>query len=155
MRIIRAPPCTQSIRVPAQIQVNRRIVCGRIREMVGAAGLEPTTPSPQMKGIWTLHAITASWSSGGSPRKPELKFTSQSGPPIPISQPTSEKLKGNDVIMLRRISAIWSGLIAAVFYAFGSRILFPDQMSPLVILATSSIIGALVFYRVLTWRRGD
>ena len=93
--------------------------------------------------------------TGGSPRKPELKFTSQSSPPIPISQPTPEKLKGNGVIMLRRISAIWSGLITAVFYAFGSRILFPDQMSPLVILATSSIIGALVFYRVLTWRRGD
>ena len=57
--------------------------------------------------------------------------------------------------MLRRILAIWTGAITALFYAFGSRMLFPEQMSPLVILATSSIIGALVFYRVLTWRRAD
>ena len=86
---------------------------------------------------------------------PEIKFTSHSSPPIPIYLSEVDNLKGNGVTMLRRISAIWSGLIAAVFYAFGSRILFPDQMSPLVILTTSSIIGALVFYRVLTWRRAD
>ncbi len=54
--------------------------------------------------------------------------------------------------MLERILAIWAGAITALFYAFGSRMLFPDQISPLVTLATSSIIGALVFYRVMKWR---
>jgi len=54
--------------------------------------------------------------------------------------------------MLKRILATWAGAITALFYAFGSRVLFPEQMSPLVTLATSSIIGALVFYRVVKWR---
>jgi len=57
--------------------------------------------------------------------------------------------------MLRRIIAIWTGAIVALFYAFGARVLFAEQMTPLVIIGTSSIIGALVFFRVLTWRQTE